>query len=62
MSFFQVKELNESVIRRIVEMFITEPKDRGYDMKPTITEKEDRYFVPDLVIEEEVIEEEQYII
>merc|ERR1712002_1246199 len=33
----QVKELNEEVIRKLVEMFICQPVSRGYEMKPGIT-------------------------
>jgi len=58
----QVNDLNEDVIRRLVEMVTAVPKERGYDMKHTLTEKESSYSVPERVIEEVVIEEEKYIL
>ncbi|GFN80124.1 28S ribosomal protein s30, mitochondrial-like [Plakobranchus ocellatus] len=62
-----VNELNEDVLKTIVEMFALEPKDRGYNMKPTVRQQsEDTFnkqdYVPKKVVVEEVIEEEQYIV
>ena len=59
--------MNEDVLQTLVKIFTLEPKDRGYDMKPTIKQHpEDHYskqdYVPKRVVVEEVVEEEQYIV
>ena len=61
-SLLQVHDLDEDVIRQLVEMVTAVPEERGYDMKHSLTEKESSYFVPERVIEEAVVEEEKYIL
>ncbi|XP_005091889.1 uncharacterized protein LOC101848175 [Aplysia californica] len=63
----QVRELNEDVIRRLVQMFLLSPVERDYDMKPTVTDKDTdlhlkQDFIPERVIVEKIIREEQYIV
>ncbi|GFR98804.1 28S ribosomal protein S30, mitochondrial [Elysia marginata] len=63
----KVNDLNEDVLRNLVKMFLVSPRDRGYDMKPSLTQRPEedfnkQDFVPKRVVVEEVVEEEEYIV